>query len=241
MSRACAGPSHQTGRTESARIVRCQSSRMSRTRNTARISPRREAGVGLPPGAGAGGEGRFIPGSVGPRRSQAGRLPRGQAPPARRALRGAAMAWPTSPSRAGEDLIFLHCSGCRGGFRCMSPGDQVITGDPAWNLCRAEARAQGPAGRALQEQDRGQEKMLETHSLVYRKHVRRAGQSMAPGTFLCAGTFLYAGSLHLSVCSVDPDPPGPRHPSRRPGSCSSRAQTAWLVPDSYQSALSLTR
>ena len=54
------------------------------TRNSARYQSPREAGVGLPPDAGAGEEEEFVPESIGPRRSQAGRLRKEKAPSARR-------------------------------------------------------------------------------------------------------------------------------------------------------------
>ncbi len=98
--------SNRTGRTKNARIVRCQSSRMSMTRNSARISPRREAGVGLPPDAVAGGEEWFIPGQVSPRRSQAGRLPKKE--PRRCAGRTAGQSWPVSP--AGHESVRILSS-----------------------------------------------------------------------------------------------------------------------------------
>ena len=75
------------------------------TRNSAGFSPcrgrRRSDGVGAC-------EEEFIPGRVGPRRSQAGRLPKEEAPPVHRTHRGAAMAWLAGPSRAGEDIVSLN-------------------------------------------------------------------------------------------------------------------------------------
>jgi hypothetical protein len=101
-------PSARARRTENARIVRCLYSRVSRPRNSARVGPHLETGVGLPPDAGSGKEERFVLESIGPRRSQAGRLPKEEAPPVHRTHRGAAMAWLAGPSRAGEDIVSLN-------------------------------------------------------------------------------------------------------------------------------------
>jgi hypothetical protein len=55
-------------------------------------------GVGLPPDAGAGGEERFVPDAIGPRRSQAGRLRNAEGPFGARE-RAAGPPWLDSPAR----------------------------------------------------------------------------------------------------------------------------------------------
>jgi hypothetical protein len=140
-------PSARARRTENARIVRCLYSRLSRPRNSARVGPRRETGVGLPPDAGAGKEERFVPESIGPRRSQAGRLPKEEAPPVHRTHRGAAMARLAGPSRAGEDIVSLNLiiQAAESGFNelpCSIPLyalgagrlARVARGDQGWHL-----------------------------------------------------------------------------------------------------------
>jgi hypothetical protein len=88
---------NRTGRTENAGIVRCQSSWMSMTRNSARINPRREAGVGHPsaPERAARGDSSLDQAvRVAPRRDDCQ-----ETRPRRRARRAAGSPWPGPPAR----------------------------------------------------------------------------------------------------------------------------------------------
>jgi hypothetical protein len=90
--------SEPNGRTKNARIVRSKSSQMSMTRNVAEITPLCAAGVGLPPGAEAGGEEWSIPESIASFCCQAGQWPHHANGPAG-ARSTAGPPWLAAPAR----------------------------------------------------------------------------------------------------------------------------------------------